>query len=76
MGLGTSALLPRRRQRASHPDDVHLTCCRYHLLKDRENIVLIPQIESAKDVAETLSHMVSTILLQSARVRFWAKMQF
>eukprot|EP00891_Asterochloris_glomerata_P007627 jgi/Astpho2/7627/Aster-x1451 len=34
---------------------------RYHLLKHDENIVLIPQIESAKDIVETLSHTVHNL---------------
>ena len=44
---------------------LHVTSCRYHLLKHNENIVLMPQIQSAKDVMETLSDTVSTFLPQS-----------
>ena len=44
---------------------LHITSCRYHLLRHNENIVLMPQIQSAKDVMETLSDTVSTFLPQS-----------
>ena len=41
---------------------LHMTPRRYHLLKHNENIVFMPQIQSPKDVMETLSDTVSTCL--------------
>ncbi len=59
LGLRILSLMLGRRQCVGPPDVKHVICHRYHLLKHNENIVLMPQIESAQDVMETLSDMVS-----------------